>query len=754
MAAVIGIMACQREPVVEEPMTTGKNISSFQPNVIRLDTLVFSNPVRTNGQVRFDLIGTPPQIKTGDVVFYPGTGELYGKVVSATTAGSRMILQLEKAGLDEIFKSIVVFDESSKSLVRSRTRLFPSRWKSDTLDLTGLFVYNDFWQSRALQVQFESGKLTASSTPDQFLLEGQGGGPWLDRLALSGKYSLSVAGKVIIKPSGAMETTDSIRLESVVYGPVLLDGFPVSYQVDTWMGFHILSEVDTLFSMQFSEKTTGKLSLKYDYWDNWKFNNTSSGKAAIVEFHGGPKLTSYIGEIFVNQTITTLFCGESGFKTGNRLTARFDSSVDIPNWAASQKISEQAAMTKAGIVFGSDMPDKVGLTESLLYIDSQTGILQNQKPVASFTISPKTGFTDTNFEFDASASSDLETLLANLKARWDFDADDHFDTEFSTVKSIFYKYPLPGTYQPILEVQDEGGLVARTSLTLEVSLSSSAPIAYFTVTPESGRVSDVFYFDGQGCYDAQDGTDQLKVRWDFDGDGIWETNWSTRKIEYHLFPVPGIYVAKLEVLDTQGLSGSTTRIITVTKANVKPTALFTVTPDRGTVETKFDFDASGSTDPEDAPADLRIRWDWNNDGTYDTDYSTNKTIQHTFAVAGTYTVVLEVLDLEGYGSTFSRDLIVKELNTPPIADFIINPSPGKVDQMITFDASLSTDKEDSLDKLEVRWDWNNDNIYETSFSTVKVITNVFNAAGTYIIRVQVRDSEGLTDTRTQLLKIE
>jgi len=302
-------------------------------------------------------------------------------------------------------------------------------------------------------------------------------------------------------------------------------------------------------------------------------------------------------------------------------------------------------------------------------------------------------------------------------------------------------------------VMDAGGLTSRTTITLEVGLSSSAPVANFTVTPESGRISDYFIFNALGSYDAQDATTLLKVRWDFNGDDVWETGWSTNKIAVYVFREPGRYIAKLEVLDTQGLSGSTTRIIDVSNVNLKPTAIFTVDPLLGTTETKFSFDASGCTDPEDSAATLRVRWDWEKDGIYDTDYSTVKKIQHTFTTAGVYTVVMEVIDTEGYGSTFEQEIKVSNPNTPPAADFSVSPSPGLIDDVITFDASLCTDKEDGLDQLQVRWDWDNDNVYETEFSTTKIATRTYSEAGTYIVKMQVKDSGGLTDTRVRLVTI-
>ncbi len=82
--------------------------------------------------------------------------------------------------------------------------------------------------------------------------------------------------------------------------------------------------------------------------------------------------------------------------------------------------------------------------------------------------------------------------------------------------------------------------------------------------------------------------------------------------------------------------------------NKAPIASFIVNPENGTLTTIFSFDASSSSDENEATSELQVRWDWENDHEWDTDYSTIKTEQHQYAAAGNYTVVLEVKDREGW----------------------------------------------------------------------------------------------------------
>ena len=86
--------------------------------------------------------------------------------------------------------------------------------------------------------------------------------------------------------------------------------------------------------------------------------------------------------------------------------------------------------------------------------------------------------------------------------------------------------------------------------------------------------------------------------------------------------------------------------------NTNPSALFTVFPaEGGTTGIPFNFDASGCTDAEDKETDLLLRWDWENDGIFDTPLSHSRTALHYFAEDGIYTVKLEVRDSAGLLST-------------------------------------------------------------------------------------------------------
>jgi parallel beta-helix repeat protein len=83
------------------------------------------------------------------------------------------------------------------------------------------------------------------------------------------------------------------------------------------------------------------------------------------------------------------------------------------------------------------------------------------------------------------------------------------------------------------------------------------------------------------------------------------------------------------------------------------------------------------------------------------------------------------------------------VNTPPVVVLSVSPEQGPVDTDFTFDASQSWDAEDSADLLQVRWDWEDDGTFDTGWSTEKITTHVYSAAGSYSPTVEVMDSGGL-----------
>ncbi|MBI9033229.1 MAG: hypothetical protein JEZ03_02045 [Bacteroidales bacterium] len=93
-------------------------------------------------------------------------------------------------------------------------------------------------------------------------------------------------------------------------------------------------------------------------------------------------------------------------------------------------------------------------------------------------------------------------------------------------------------------------------------------------------------------------------------------------------------------------------------------------------------------------------------------------------------------------------------NNLPMADIIASPIEGGTFTIFTFDASNCTDKEDSTSLLKVRWDWDNDNHWDTQYSTEKIAEQSFDHHGSHMIKMEVKDSGGKTNNTTFIIEID
>jgi PKD repeat protein len=116
--------------------------------------------------------------------------------------------------------------------------------------------------------------------------------------------------------------------------------------------------------------------------------------------------------------------------------------------------------------------------------------------------------------------------------------------------------------------------------------------------------------------------------------------------------------------------------------NTPPTAQFTVNPEWGYNGQEIEFNATASHDEEDDASMLRVRWDWESDGTYDTEWTTNRTAVHTFPSPGEHNITLQVIDSRMGLDETVRDIFL-EKHTPCETTAIISGSQGENDWYVS-----------------------------------------------------------------------
>jgi len=189
--------------------------------------------------------------------------------------------------------------------------------------------------------------------------------------------------------------------------------------------------------------------------------------------------------------------------------------------------------------------------------------------------------------------------------------------------------------------------------------NGQAPVASFSADPSTGTIFTEFVFNASSSYDPDDPNEPLMFRWDWESDGVWDTARSHDREATHMFSSCGVYTIRLEVCDMWGNAGRATAIVAV--LNSAPCARIVCSPGLGDLSTVFEFDASTSSDLEDPPDSLVVRWDWDNDSAWDTPWSTTKVAYHQFAAPGVHTVRVEVMDTGTLSSVASVDVTVVEV---------------------------------------------------------------------------------------------
>ncbi len=78
---------------------------------------------------------------------------------------------------------------------------------------------------------------------------------------------------------------------------------------------------------------------------------------------------------------------------------------------------------------------------------------------------------------------------------------------------------------------------------------NAPPVPDFTVSPLAGDLQTVFTFDASPTRDDIDPVAEIEVHWDFNGDGIWDTEWSKSKRATHSYAARESYNVFLEARD-------------------------------------------------------------------------------------------------------------------------------------------------------------------------------------------------------------
>lgn len=343
---------------------------------------------------------------------------------------------------------------------------------------------------------------------------------------------------------------------------------------------------------------------------------------------------------------------------------------------------------------------------------------------------------------DASKSTDNTGKTTGLLFRYDFEGDGTWDypgkgayTEESSVQHIFAK---PGECAVTLEIKSKKGETAVASKTIMVEEPGQLKI---TVTPEKGGPGTEFSLAGRLFYQGRESSEKFKVRWDFNGDGTWDSpsdnSYGDLMDVKHVWDKTGVYAIKAEALDKNNLAAAAAVQLTIYKGIIidKITA-----PDTINVNTTVTA-VCAAHDSENAI--VEYAWDFAGTGMFQ-NKSKKSEVSLSYKEPGAYTLVCSVTNDKGMSASASKQIVV--VNNATVVD-----ARGPYKTFVNIPITVEGYANDIDNKFtSYAWDFDNDGKNDWQSDKAAKTEHVYKKAGTYTVRFSAQTDDGkvTTDTTT------
>lgn len=355
----------------------------------------------------------------------------------------------------------------------------------------------------------------------------------------------------------------------------------------------------------------------------------------------------------------------------------------------------------------------------------------NISPADGSTVNTTTPLIEINYDDDYSGV-DKASLIVTI------DGNNYSSFFTSTYTKATYATSLGGGQHTIeVKLKDKAGNLVQASSKFTASVFRALP----EVSPTSGVVPLTVNFVTKAEY--TDGA-IMRYRWDFQGDGVFDTSDPGARDYSRVFTTKGTFNAVLEVTNDKNQVATKTVPIVVT--GNPPVATASLNPSNGPIPLMVNFTGSG-TDADGTIA--KFEWDFDGNGTFDFTSTTTGNTTNTFSTAGTYNAIFRVTDNEGLTATATVTTTAVRAGPPgsPIATITNPANPITVNAASTVSFSgTGSDPGGSITKYE--WDFNGDGVYEYSSATTASTSFKYDSPGIYTAKLRVTDNSGLTGIDT------
>ena len=259
--------------------------------------------------------------------------------------------------------------------------------------------------------------------------------------------------------------------------------------------------------------------------------------------------------------------------------------------------------------------------------------------------------------------------------------------------------------------------------------------------PRSGNAPLTVTFRTRGVYT---GGQILRYRWDFDGDGTFDTNQPGAQDFTRTFTTVGVRQALLEVMNDK--NQVTTATVTIDVTAVPPTVTAAVNPSNGPLPLTVNF--TGSATRGTAPL-AKYEWDYQGDGVVDFTSTTTATTSFVYTAAGTYNALLRVTDTAGLTGTARVTATAVRVGPPgsPTATITTPAAPltRAAPATVSFNGT-GTDADGTIVRYE--WDFNGDGVFDASSPSTAATSFTYASPGIFTAALRVTDNDGNTGVDT------
>ncbi len=361
---------------------------------------------------------------------------------------------------------------------------------------------------------------------------------------------------------------------------------------------------------------------------------------------------------------------------------------------------------------------------------------RNQLPVVVIT-----GHAEAYVRTDRITPVELSGMAVDdgevVRYDWDFEGDGVFDWSSPEVRSVNHTYSELGIFTAVLKATDDQGAVGVATLTVEVRnlaphidqrtrLSTNVPQVSLSITAEDPDGEIVLY------------------TWDL-GDGSALVNTTVPSVTHTYPDHESYYQVRVEVLDDDGSSSTTTFIVEVSRPDPFELHKVDAGPDVETVvgrPVQFHVNVTDGTE-----AIVHYYWDLDGDATADAD---GRTPTYVYSTDGTYHVSVSVVDEWGFAVNDTLVVTVHpEENEAPV------PVPS-VEQWVRPGRNLrfsevSYDPDGRI--VLYQWDFDGDGKFDHADPDDGNVTHLYVEEGLYVAVLQVTDNRGEVASTSVTIKV-